>query len=810
MSTPGETMAVVAMVTSGDRRIYALPGQLADVEKIFGGEYGSEEDSDDDPGSMRLPNELLQQIYYHLSPADFDAARHTCRVWYYASFNRELLTTMLKQGGWWSSMLSILSPMRRAPASSLSREAIMSKWLARECSVLGEQQPRQQQRPAFVEVGHTDFSPAVPGCMPGDLHGAMSFTVSLYGRFLMAVHGRVVYIYELNHVCFPERLRWALPIRRRQGMPLGLLRPVTRILCPRRVISCSMDASAERYSVAFLMEGRVGMVCDIMAGRTGTSSPSAPQTDEGAAAEADGADTSFAFPSDIASSSASASASVSASASSSGSAASSSSSCVCQDRLPCLPVPLEEGPRSVYRNICHPDDPPRSVAICPQRKCVAFGCSAGIELHWVDAMTGQDLSRWFPLTSPSDFLYFLPPRRGVDTPRKLRLISSAAGLGGPMDLLEGIVHGFSTSLLGTGSSAMVSCLDADSWYLRHGRDIYLEASGSSSRGNGNDDERLLSRNVPRDSPLRRLVAASADHFRAVPLSDGYHILFTDPRTGSLCLGTDAPVGSLTRLLRKLWFRPPPQAHSPVPLLYTAGADTRHGVRVVATFAAARRGDGESGQQLIVLYTVPPDIFHDIRRTEGEARSTGYRHRDDRGFNRPEPRYSATDLLNDPFGDDCPYPVEIHGHVVAVCGNLTEIALNSSPDLIIWAFAAEGWAKAWALNTGRRDRPLRSAAQRDGSIRQVDADGDVLMAGRADPEGQSSGLSSLDFNLFDGAHVGEFEEEDPPMAQGPYCWGKRCHVRGQIWEMQDEVADALSIDMIEEVGSITRVNVELLS
>ncbi|KAL6872880.1 hypothetical protein J3F83DRAFT_731258 [Trichoderma novae-zelandiae] len=699
--------------------------------------------------------------------------------------------------------------MRTAPASSLSREAIMSKWLARECSLLGEQQ-HQQQRPAFVEVGHTDFSAAVPGCMPGDLHGAMSFTVSLCGKFLMAVHGRVVYIYELNHVCFPERLLWALPIRRRQGMPLGLLRPVTRIVCPRRVISCSMDTSAERYSVAFLMEGRVGMVCDIMAERTGTSSPSTPQTDEGPVAGEFGTDASFASTSAIASSSTSASASASASASSSASAASSSTPCVCQDQLPCLPVPLEEGPRSVYRNICHPDDPPRSVAICPQRKCVAFGCSAGIELHWVDAMTGQDLSRWFPLTSPSDFLYFLPPRRGVDTPRKLRLISSAAGLGGPMDLLEGIVHGFGTSLLGTGSTAMVSCLDAESWYLRHGRDIYLEASGSNGRANMDDDERLLSRNVPRDSPLRRLVAASADHFRAVPLSDGHHILFTDPRTGSLCLGTDAPVGSLTRLLRKLWFRPPPQAYSPVPLLYTAGADTRHGVRVVATFAAGRRDDAESNQQLIVFYTVPPDIFHDIRRLDGEARSTGHRPRDDGRFGRPEPRYGSLDLLSDPFGDDCPYPVEIHGQVVAVCGNLTEIALNSSPDLIIWAFAAEGWAKTWALNTGRHEPALRSAAQRDGSIRQVDADGDVLMAGHAPLWGRYSGSSSLDFNLFDGAQASDFDDGEPPMAQGPYCWGKRCHVRGQIWEMQDDVADSLSIDMIEEIGSITRVNVELLS
>lgn len=87
---------------------------------------------------------------------------------------------------------------------------------------------------------------------------------------------------------------------------------------------------------------------------------------------------------------------------------------------------IEAGPRSLYLNLCSDDDPPRSVAICPQRRCVAFGCSTGIELHWIDALTGQDLSRWFPLTAPSDYLFFLPPRKSVDSAKKLRLISSSA------------------------------------------------------------------------------------------------------------------------------------------------------------------------------------------------------------------------------------------------------------------------------------------------------------------------------------------------------------------------------------------------
>ena len=40
-------MAVIALVTSGDRRIYALPGQPADVETVYG---GGNEDEDEEPG----------------------------------------------------------------------------------------------------------------------------------------------------------------------------------------------------------------------------------------------------------------------------------------------------------------------------------------------------------------------------------------------------------------------------------------------------------------------------------------------------------------------------------------------------------------------------------------------------------------------------------------------------------------------------------------------------------------------------------------------------------------------------------------
>lgn len=61
---------------------------------------------------MLTPTEIIQHIYSFLSPADFHAARHTCRSWFFASLYRSLLAEMLKRGGWWSSMLRILAPAR--------------------------------------------------------------------------------------------------------------------------------------------------------------------------------------------------------------------------------------------------------------------------------------------------------------------------------------------------------------------------------------------------------------------------------------------------------------------------------------------------------------------------------------------------------------------------------------------------------------------------------------------------------------------------------------------------------------------------
>jgi hypothetical protein len=357
---------------------------------------------------MRLPNETIHQIVNYLRPDDFNAARHTCRTWFLATHGKPLLEKILKRGGWSGSLRTLFHGLSLLPNSAFetSPEWLMSKWISRE-SALGPDWPGERDgQNSFVEIGHSDFTDmAVSYKDPKIQDAGVIFTVSLCGRFLLVSHGCLIYIYELNHRCKPQNT-WSLPLQPRDAAveSLGVLRPVASIICPRRVLECSMDTSSNRFAVAALLDGRMGIVVDILAERINCDPPLF-KTDDASSYGNEGGKTSSRRRAEL---------------------IMLLPNCNCRDNPPSDPPPLEIGPRSIYRNISAEDDPPRSVAICPQRDYVAFGCAAGIELHWVDALTGQDLSRWFPLTAPSDFLYFLPPRHGVDNSKKLRLISSSS------------------------------------------------------------------------------------------------------------------------------------------------------------------------------------------------------------------------------------------------------------------------------------------------------------------------------------------------------------------------------------------------
>ncbi|CAH0015961.1 unnamed protein product [Clonostachys rhizophaga] len=740
--------------------------------------------------AMSVPTEILQQIYRLLGPVDYNSARHTCRAWFFASYDRRLLVQMLKRGGWLTSVLRILA---RPDMSSAEDEdlRIMSKWISRETTL------SDISRSGFVEVGQTDFSGLIPGSTPRSLHGAISFATSLCGRFLLVMIDHRAYVYELNHTCSPEYLGWSTPGSGRQGLRLGSLRPVTVIVCPAPIISFSMDTSAGRNAIAFLLEGRAGVVQDLSAEKLGV------RGSNGVFYHSAGFD------------------SRTWSGSSSATSSSEGYDCICRISPPSRPLPAENGSKAVYRYICHPDDPPRSVALCPQRSCVAFGCASGIELHWVDALTGHDLSRWFPVTSPSDFLYFLPHRRGIDSAKKLRLISSAAGIGRPMNDAAPYIHGYNEPPLGVISTSVVSVRGPN-----RGRPTAREVHTITARV---DQQRpvirsrdLLGRMMPgpsHDTLLRKVSARSADHYRAVPLSDGYHVLFTDPRTGNLCMGTDAPVGSVTRLLRKVWFAPPPRAASPVPLLYTAGSDVRHGVRIIATFSLMQDGNKEEGEggngkratrggrvedkQLIVFYTIPPDMFHDISRAGLKSHLAGGTRRlpeDSLASEwvqwRVEETYHEIDIFSDPFRDSTVYPLEIRGQVVAECSNLVEIALDARLEMIIWTFSAEGWARTWVMDTGRDEPCIKSVVQRDGSLRYLDQDGDVTMA---DTEGEVTSHDDDDecASGFDGGPSSHWMSA-PAERISRYVTSRR----------GDRMSGTVSVDLAEEVNGISRVDVEL--
>lgn len=216
-------------------------------------------------------------------------------------------------------------------------------------------------------------------------------------------------------------------------------------------------------------------------------------------------------------------------------------------------------PTAVYRKVCFETDPPLSVAVSQTRQCVAFGSAKGVELYWVDTSTGQDMNRWFALRRPSHHLHFLPPRRDVDIPLKLRLISSAQPPGG-----SSYLSGLENPADETGNA-----VSASNHWLRWS--------------------------------LRKPSHAGEAYSHAIPLSDGHHILYTDDR-GLLCLGADQHVGRSQSLSRKFVFEPPSHLAVggeafPKPGLSAAAWDLERGARVAAAYGSE-----------IVLYSVPVDAL----------------------------------------------------------------------------------------------------------------------------------------------------------------------------------------------------------
>jgi hypothetical protein len=177
------------------------------------------------------------------------------------------------------------------------------------------------------------------------------------------------------------------------------------------------------------------------------------------------------------------------------------------------------------------------------------------------------------------------------------------------------------------------------------------------------------------------------------LSDGHHVLFIDRSTDQLTLGCDAPLGGPTKLLRKVVFNPPEE--KVVPRVYTAAADVSSVARIVAVY-----GD------TVMLYSIPPDVLNPSRREQAAESWDMYntppfsplsRHQDHWLDWWDEP--TAFDLTNrlDSANESCMWPISLSGTQVGKLSSICELAIQTHPDILIWAFTYTSQCRTWRLH-----------------------------------------------------------------------------------------------------------------
>lgn len=332
-----------------------------------------------------------------------------------ASLDKALLSSMLERGGWSSgAMVDVKRQMHTHDThSSLvqSEEWLLSRYLSRQCALACNWSGNGlDDRPAVVESTSMDCTGFFDGHgSSARFQSGLIFSTSTCGRFALFARDTLIYIYDTQY---------------------GSLIPVTSVICPRRVISVSIDVSCGRHAVAALLEGRMGMVCDLRYDHEGQPEqrPAAVTSHGGKVEETaarklpgiqereldslhaidvhshnehvglEGLHDQHSHDHNLINSTwnlnvRSPSKGPVVPVSGVGRLWRQLRDHSSQEGSCSQTVPIGPGTSTFYRHLCSEEDPPRSVSICPQRRCVAFGCSAGIELHWIDALTGQSLSR---------------------------------------------------------------------------------------------------------------------------------------------------------------------------------------------------------------------------------------------------------------------------------------------------------------------------------------------------------------------------------------------------------------------------------
>lgn len=607
------------------------------------------------PAGNIVPPEILLQIFYMLNPRDFNNARRICSQWMRVSLDHNLLESMLKRAGWWDAWQRDCQMHHPSPAESLVWR--MSKRFSTECLLSGRK--TNVERPGFLTTGVVDFSKLSPqhpvqsarATATPEEPSVFGSDVDASSRFNVSMCGNYVLVTS------------------------GCMIHVYRLLTKKAGLSESLWSSPDLPDKDIDLVARISCPDRVVSATIDTSAPRFV-----VAALLRGR-----------------------------------VGMVCDVTAETSDHPDNNASRHYYHDVCSLEDPPRSVSICPRRRCVAFGGGTGIELRWVDEAPKQDCRKHFPMTQPSEILHFLPNRS--DTPEELRLISSLAGPGG---------------------KALCQCA------------MNTEAQPACPQHLEADVHSLASLDPSNRRNLSLVRATHCHHYRAIPINDGLHILFIEPQTGFLCIGSDAPLGGPTNLTRALVCAPPfgkppaaaansdKEAAMVVPTVFAAGSDLSWGLRVVAAY-----------QDRLVLYSVPLDVFNVIRKERERQGDTvmgdsdlardwfldGERSRKRRGSLVPNQNGDWEFLLSVSYRPTAMmWPLKIYGKEIGRVDNIVELALQSSyGGARVWAFGASGETAIIDVDTFTStaqqptDVPCRSLS--------VDTDGSIEAAevvGRSEP------------------------------------------------------------------------------
>lgn len=384
-------------------------------------------------------------------------------------------------------------------------------------------------------------------------------------------------------------------------------------------------------------------------------------------------------------------------------------------------IPVEQGPRSIFRNLCSEEHPPRSVAICPQRRCVAFGCSAGIELHWTDILSGQDMNRWFPLANSSDYLTFIPPRPEGDSIKRLRLASSAANYAPDMGVperQEDEMDWESTGNLAfqnvsdSGASVAVLTVTLTRAHAHTGsRWLIVPCPAHPCHSK---EYSMLTSDLPQGSRTPS-PASTKEHLHTVPLSDGIHALFTDASSGHVCLGRLSDSGASDSGIAKRVILHGPRGQDgsdtrSIPKCYAAAQELSWGVRIAVGYA----------DDSLYLFSIPIDILH---ASDGKDWQLNWI--EEYGNSGQQTNASDDSGLGTGWLD---WPIHLPGMHIADLERLEDLAVDASHGgVTLWLFSSDGMVREWEMSNGEGKEVWKGLVGQDGMITNaMDVDGDWNM------------------------------------------------------------------------------------